>query len=411
VLFNSFEYLVFLPLAVVAYYSVSAQRRWAVLVATGMAFLAFASPWHAAIALGMAAVNFGTGLAIDRWADTPRGARVLFFALLFDVGALGYFKYQGFFVQNMNLLAQFGGVAPPLRAHEVLLPLGISYYCFQLIGYNLEVHWGRQPAEKHFGRFASSILFFPKLIAGPIERPHRFLAELRAQRPFRVDDLSAGLVLIGWGLFKKCVIADRVALFVDVVYQNPRELTGLPLLVGVFAYVVQVYSDFSGYTDIALGSGRMLGIQLSPNFNQPFSARSVTDFWRRWHISLSSWTNDYIFKPLSTYVSLETKWGHAGIVLSILVTFFVLGFWHGPSWNFVLFGLIHGGAVAFELLTKRARGFAASKLPPRIPDGVSHAATLIFYAFSCVFFRARTVGDALYIISHSFRGLTNVRLL
>ena len=410
-LFPSLEYVVFLPLAALAYHAVPARHRWAVLVATGVAFLGFVSPVHAAIALGMAAVNFGTGLGLERWADTPRGTRVLWLALLFDVGVLGYFKYQGFLLQNVNSLALLAGVAPPFRARALLLPLGISYYTFQLIGYNLEIHWGRESAEKHFGRFAASVLFFPKLIAGPIERPHRFLAQLAASRPFRAEDLEAGLVQIGWGLFKKCVIADRVALVVDLVYQSPRELTGLPLLIGMFAYVVQVYNDFSGYTDIALGSARILGIELSPNFNHPFSARSVTDFWRRWHISLSSWTNDYIYKPLSMYVSLETNWGKGGLVLSILVTFFVLGFWHGPSFTFIVFGLIQGAAVSLEFVTQRTRGAALAKLPARISDLLRHAATLTFYALSCVFFRARTVGDAVYIISHAFRGVGDLRAL
>jgi D-alanyl-lipoteichoic acid acyltransferase DltB (MBOAT superfamily) len=411
VLFHSLEYLVFLPLCALAYHAVPARLRWAVLVATGVAFLSFVSPLHAAIAMAMAAVNFATGLGVEKWAETPRGTRILWLALLIDVGVLGYFKYQGFFVDNVNSLVGLAGVASPLRARTLLLPLGISYYTFQLIGYNLEIHWGREQAERHFGRFAASIFFFPKLIAGPIERPHRFLAQLGEDRPYPADDISEGVVLIGWGLFKKCVIADRVAMLVDLVYKDPRGLTGWPLIVAIVAYVVQVYNDFSGYTDIARGSALVLGIELTPNFNAPFQARSITDFWRRWHISLSSWTNDYIYRPLSMYVSLETEWGKGGLVFSILVTFFVLGFWHGPSWGFVVFGLIHGLAVSFEFLTQRARGAALARLPARASDALRHAATLGFYALSCVFFRAGSVGDAVYILTHAFRGLGDVRSL
>jgi D-alanyl-lipoteichoic acid acyltransferase DltB (MBOAT superfamily) len=411
VLFHSLEYAVFLPLSALAYHLAPARHRWAVLVATGLLFLALVSPVHAAVALGLLAFNHATGLGIERWADTPRGVRVLWLALLVDVGVLGYFKYQGFFRENVNGLVGLAGIAPPFTVRALLLPLGISYYTFQLIGYNLEIHWGRETAEPHFGRFAASVLFFPKLIAGPIERPHRFLAQLGEGKPLRAEAVSSGLVQIGWGLFKKCVIADRVALVVDLVWQTPRAHQGWPLLVGIFAYVVQVYNDFSGYTDIALGSARLFGIELSPNFNHPFSARSVTDFWRRWHISLSSWTNDYIYKPLSMYISLETEWGKGGLVLSILVTFFVLGFWHGASWTFIAFGLVQGAAVSFEFLTQRARGAALGRLPARVADGLRHAATLGFYGLSCVFFRARTVGDALHVLTHAPRALGDLRAL
>jgi D-alanyl-lipoteichoic acid acyltransferase DltB (MBOAT superfamily) len=383
VLFHSLPYAVFLPLCALAYWTAPARHRWVLLVATGAAFLGSAGRLHLAIAVAMTAVNFAAALALEKWTDTRRGTGVLWLVLLLDVAALGAFKYLGL----------------------LFSPLGISYYTFQLIGYNLEVHWGRERAERHLGRFAASILFFPKLVAGPIERPHRFLAQLGAERPFRAAEVAAGIRQIGWGLFKKCVIADRVALFVDLVYKDPRALTGLPLLVGVAGYVVQIYNDFSGYTDIALGSARVLGIELGPNFDHPFSARSVSDFWRRWHISLSSWTNDYIFKPLSTIVSLKTKLGKAGIVGSLLITFLVLGVWHGPSFGFVVFGLLHGAAVSFEVLTRRPRGAALDRLPAKLADGLRVGATVTFYAFSCVFFRARKLSDAIYIVTHAFRGL------
>ena len=402
-LFTTLEYLIFFLLAAAAHHLTPGKHRWAVTVLAGLAFVSWASPIHAVAAVGMAAVNYGTAIAVDRWAETPRGTRFLWLALILDVGVLAYFKYQGFFVENVNALGGALGHSPGLHARAVLLPLGISYYTFQLIGYNLEVHWGREAPERHFGRFLASVLFFPKLVAGPIERPHRFFGQ--TEKKATSDDVVIGLRRIGWGLFKKVVIADRVALFVDLVYQRPTDLHGLPLLVGIGLYTVQVYCDFSGYTDIALGSARVLGVELSPNFDRPFSARSITDFWRRWHISLSSWTNDYIYKPLSMWVSLSTRWGLGGVLLSVLVTFFVLGLWHGPRWSFVLFGLIHGAAVCLELLTQRPRAALAERLSPRAAALVANALTVGFYAFSCVFFRARTVREALHVVSHAFRGL------
>jgi|HubBroStandDraft_6_1064221.scaffolds.fasta_scaffold115128_2 alginate O-acetyltransferase complex protein AlgI len=397
--FCSLAYLVFFPLAALAYHVAPTRHRWAVLVALGLGFMAWASPFAAAVAVAMAAVNYATGLGVERWAETSWGPRVLALALLLDVGLLGWFKYQGFFAESVNGLGALAGFSPALRARSVLLPLGISYYTFQLVGYNLEVHWGRESAERHFGRLLASILFFPKIVAGPIERPHHFLAQLGGEKRTGADDLAAGLRRIGWGLFKKCVLADRIGLFVDAVYDRPRELHGLPLLLGVALYAAQIYCDFSGYTDIALGSARVLGIELAPNFDHPFSATSVTDFWRRWHISLSSWTSDYIYKPLSLAISLGTRWGKAGLVFAVLVSFLVLGLWHGPSWCFVLFGLIHGVAVSIELVLARPRA------PRRVPLWVANALTVAFYAFSCTFFRARTVSDALYVIGHAFVGL------
>ncbi len=385
--FNSLEYAAFLPLAVLAYYAAPQRQRWMVLIVSGAAFLLFLSPVHLAIALAITTVNFYTGLGLEKWADSRRGSLLLWFAILFDVGCLGWFKYGN---------ALFGG-------SNILLPVGISYYAFQCIGYNLEIHWGRQRAATHPGRFASSVLFFPKLLAGPIERPHHFLAQLDSSKRFSTSDLASGLKQIGWGLFIKCVLADRIALVIDPVLDGRQEFNGLLLLACVFFYTVQVYCDFSGYTDIALGSARLMGIELIPNFDHPFAARSVTEFWRRWHISLSSWTNDYVFKPLSMYISFKTNWRRAGMVFSILVTFVVLGAWHGPRWTYVVFGLIHGCAVSAEALTQKARRAALARMPPWLGNRLSNVATIVFYSFSCVFFRARTISDALYVLGHSFR--------
>jgi D-alanyl-lipoteichoic acid acyltransferase DltB (MBOAT superfamily) len=397
--FCSLPYLVFFPLAALFYFAAPARHRWAVLVALGLVFLAWASPLAAAVAVAMAAVNFAAAIGLERWAETPRASRLLALVLAADVGALGWFKYQGFFADGANAVGAALGHPLGLAPRAVLLPLGISYYTFQVIGYVLEVHWGRESAERHFGAFLASILFFPKIALGPIERPHHFLPQLREGRPFSEGDLVLGLRRVGWGLFKKCVVADRIGLFVDAVYDRPHELTGLPLLLAVALYVPQIYCDFSGYTDIALGSAKVLGIDLAPNFDRPFSATSVTDFWRRWHISLSSWTGDYVHKPLSLAISMGTRWGKAGQVLAILASFFVLGFWHGASWGFVVFGLVHGAAVSVEMLLARPRA------PRRIPAWAANALTVVFYAFSCTFFRARTVSDAVYVMGHAFVGL------
>ncbi len=403
--FPSLEYLIFFPLAVAAWYAAAPRLRWAVLIGAGAAFLALASPTHFAFAFVLSLVNYFAGLALERWAETRKALWVLLATLAFDVGVLGLFKYGNAVLAGFAQLEALFGVAAPPRVLSLVLPLGISYYSFQLIGYLLEVYWGRQPAARHLGHFAATILFFPKLVAGPIERPHHFLAQLAAPKPFDPADVTAGLKLLGWGLFKKCVIADRIAFVIGPIFGHPRDFSGLPLAAAIALYTVQVYCDFSGYTDVALGSARVLGLELAPNFNHPFSARSVTDFWRRWHISLSSWTNDYIYRPLSMVISFHTSWRRVGTVFSILVTFGVLGLWHGATWNFVLFGLLHGAAVSVEALTSRARTRLLGRLPARVADRLNNVVTVVFYSLSCVLFRANSISDALYILGHAFVGI------
>jgi alginate O-acetyltransferase complex protein AlgI len=397
--FPTLEYALFLPISVLAYWSTPRNLRWLLLLVAGVVFLRFAGTYDAAVAFALGLANFLAGLAIESSGDTPKASVALWSVVLLDVGVLAWFKYRGLLADLFPALGPRGGPAG-------FQPIGLSYYTFQCIGYNLEIFWGRHSAERRVGRFLTSIFFFPKLVAGPIERPHHFLPQLGSSRQWYVDDLRRGALLIGWGLFKKCVIADRVSPVVDAIYANPSACSGWLLQLAILLYTVQVYCDFSGYTDIALGSARLMGIELAPNFNSPFSATSVTDFWRRWHISLSSWTSDYIYQPLSTYLSLTTGWRRLGTVVSILLAFLVIGVWHGASLTYVAFGLIQGAAVSAEFLwgsfrRKAKRPAPSSALGPRWRQ----AATIVFYACSCVFFRATSFSQAGYILSHALRGL------
>jgi D-alanyl-lipoteichoic acid acyltransferase DltB (MBOAT superfamily) len=411
--FISLDYGLFFPLAVLVYYAAPAHQRWAVLVAVSAAFLAWAGVAALAIAIGLAVVNYFLGIAIEKHADTRRASFLLLLALFCNVGVLAFFKYGGLFDYGSEFgtgldgMGVFFGASATSSHWAPLLPLGISYYVFQLISYDLEIYWGRAPAARHLGHLVASILFFPKLVAGPIERPHHFIPQLAAAKPFSAEDITIGLKLIGWGLFKKCVIADRMALIVNPVFETPHDYSGLALLIMIVLYPLQVYNDFSGYTDMALGSARCLGLEICPNFNHPFSARSLTDFWRRWHISLSSWTNDYIFRPLSAYALLNTSRRKTGLFFSITSAFFVLGLWHGATWNFVLFGLMHGVAVSFEALTQRSRArlWLWAKLPERVADRLANVATLTFYALSCVVFATGSIGDAVYMLGRAFGGV------
>lgn len=406
--FNSLEYGLFFPLALLLYYAAPAPHRWAVLVATGGAVLAWKGIAHLAIAVGLTVVNYAIGLAIEKHAEAPRASWLLGLALCCNLFVLGLFKYATVLGAGVHDVLAAIGVPAASGEWSFFLPLGISYYVFQLISYDLEVYWGRAPATRHLGHLAASVLFFPKLVAGPIERPHHFLPQLVTPRPFAAENVTAGLAQIAWGVFKKCVIADRIALIVDPVYENVHGFGQLTLLLTIGLYVVQTYNDFSGYTDIALGSARTLGLEIVPNFNHPFSARSVTDFWRRWHMSLSSWTADYIFRPLSTYVSFNTSWRKTGMAASITASFLVLGIWHGATWNFVLFGLAHGLAVSIETLTQRHRTRLLARLPERLADRLNNVVTVVFYACSCVLFRAASLGDAGYVLGHAFTSIGGI---
>lgn len=398
-LYHALEYTLFVAASLIAYYLVAPPHRWIVLVFGGGAFLAHAGLVNVVVALALATVNYATALLIERWAETRRAFLTVGVALFLDVAILVLFKYGSTIADHtQGLAAGMGGAG----LVDLVLPVGLSYYAFQVIGYNLEVYWGRKPAERRFGPFCASIFFFPKLVAGPIERPHRFLPQL--DQPKRVDwqVLASAIQQIGWGVFKKCVIADRIGLIIDPIYGAPHEYTGLALVAAIVLYPIQIYSDFSGYTDIALGTARLFGIELTPNFNRPFSARSISDFWRRWHISLSSWTNDYIYRPLS----MSMRSSKIGTVSAVLITFLVLGCWHGPQLTFAVFGLLNGAAVAVESLTQRWRQ-GATRPAPRLPDRLANLLTLAYFSITCVFFRAAHIQDTVHILGRSFVTLTD----
>lgn len=397
-LVHALEYLIVTACALLLHAILPRRLSWVGFVVAGATFLGFVGPRDLGVALLLTAVNWAAAIGIDKWAETSRGSAVLLATIGFDVVALALYKFGYLLVPHVPALRPLFGAS---ATGGLLVPLGISYYAFQLVGYCLEVHWGRGAVERNPGKLAASVLFFPKLVSGPIERPHHFFPQLEGAPRDRLLDLREGLARVAWGACKKAVIADRIAMMIDPVYRHPDAYAGLTLVVAIALYTVQVYTDFSGYTDIALGTARLFGVELQPNFDRPFSSKSITEFWRRWHMSLSSWTSDYVYRPLSMLISLNTRWKRAGLVFSILVTFGVLGVWHGASWSFIAFGLIHGVAVSFEAVTQKT-SFLPKSLSAAWADRVRNALTVGFYALSCTFFRASTVPDALTILKRAF---------
>jgi len=347
-LFHSLAFFVFFPLVVVATFATPARYRWAVLLMASYIFYGAWKPAYLLLIIISTAVDY---LAGKRLAATEGRARRAWLgvSLTVNLGLLVAFKYLDFIARSLETLIGFAGVGFDLPALELVLPVGISFYTFQTLSYTIDVYRGERGPERHFGRFALYVSFFPQLVAGPIERSTRLLPQLDSF-VFDRERLVSGLGLMLWGFFKKMVVADRAARFVDAVYGDPGAVQGVTIWLATYAFALQIYGDFSGYSDIAIGAARVLGIDLSTNFIRPYAARSVRDFWRRWHVTLSTWFRDYLYVPLGgSRVRLPRQ------CLNLMVVFLVSGLWHGASWTFVLWGGFHGVLLVAAVLWQRLR--------------------------------------------------------
>ncbi|MEO6136077.1 MAG: MBOAT family O-acyltransferase [Ginsengibacter sp.] len=303
-------------------------------------------------------------------------------------------------MQNLfDLLGIFHIYKPIPVFLEIALPIGLSYYIFQTIGYITDIYRGSIKAENNFFHFTLFTLFFPKLLVGPIERANRFLPQLSKPKYFDTENFIEGSKRIVWGLFKKLVVADRIAIYQNAVMASTNEQSGSTLVFASILYTFQVYADFSGYTDIALGTARLFGFDLMENFKQPLLAKNVSDFWRRWHISLSSWVNDYVFNPIALKYR---NWGIWSVFYALLISFVIIGVWHGASWNYVAFGLLQAIALIYETITKKQRKKLAKKIPVFLYNSISIILTFSFICFSLIIFRSEKFSDAENIIKGIF---------
>lgn len=321
-------------------------------------------------------------------------------SLAINLGMLAVFKYFNFLSGSVvDFLNLFSLKFSPLTL-KLLLPLGISFFTFQSISYTVDVYWGRIKPEKHLGLFALYLSFFPRLVAGPIERAGNLLPQFLEKHYFDYGRVTDGLKLMAWGFLKKIVIADGLAYFVDRVFNNIYGYSGPALIIATLLYAVQIYCDFSGYTDIALGSAQVMGFKLMDNFLAPYSARSIADFWRRWHISLSGWFQDYVFNPLYFFIAKSKILAGRGaklkhwlsFILAMLIGESLLGLWHGASWTFVFFGLYHGLAIIFYYLIK--------KWWDKLPTVLSVFLTFLVVSGGWIFFRASSLADVWYVFTH-----------
>jgi D-alanyl-lipoteichoic acid acyltransferase DltB (MBOAT superfamily) len=392
-LFNSFEFLLFFPIVTILFFLLPHKYRWFHLLVASCAFYMYFVPIYIVILFGTIIVDYAAGILIEQ-AEGARRKAFLVMSIITNVGVLAVFKYYNFFIENINY--GFHSYIPLLR---ILLPIGLSFHTFQAMSYTIEVYRGNEKAERHFGIYSLYVMFYPQLVAGPIERPQNLLYQFHRKHEFSYENVTNGLRQIAWGLFKKALIADRLAQTVDPVFKAPEHFSATAMCVALFFYAFQIYCDFSGYSDIALGTARVMGFNLMMNFNHPFRAKNLSDFWRRWHISLSTWFNDYFFTPLATTLR---NWANWGIGISLFLTFLLSGFWHGAAWNFVIFGVFHGAGMVYEFLTKKRRKKLFGKLPKRANALLSLFFTFTYVGFVRIFFRAATVKDSLYMSKKVF---------
>jgi D-alanyl-lipoteichoic acid acyltransferase DltB (MBOAT superfamily) len=357
-------------------------------------------PVYIVILFGTIIVDYIAGILIEN-ASGVRRKWYLVLSLVANIGVLAVFKYYNFFIGNVNDVFSIAGTAVRLPLLSIVLPIGLSFHTFQAMSYTIEVYRGNQKAERHFGIYSLYVMFYPQLVAGPIERPQNVLHQFHEQHTFNYQNAVSGLRQMLWGLFKKIVIADRLAMVADPYFNHPAGHSGTALAIAAIFFSFQIFCDFSGYSDIALGSARVMGFHLMTNFNRPYHARTISEFWKRWHISLSTWFRDYLYISLGgNRVSMPRMY------FNLFFVFLVSGFWHGANWTFILWGALHGFYLVFALLTQKIRkrtcdslGITAHKTLDRVLDNTF---TFALAAIAWVFFRAKNVHDALYIVKKIF---------
>ncbi len=400
-IFNSAEFLLFYPIVLLLYFTLPKRFKWIWLLAASCFFYMIWNPPLIFLILFTTAVSFVSGILIERSAKKSVRRFWLCATLITSLGVLFFFKYYNFLASSVGALASLFGASARDLSLNLILPVGISFYTFQTLSYVIDVYRGNIKAERHFGWYALFVSFFPQLVAGPIERPENLLPQLKADHKLESQNVFAGLSKMAVGFFKKIVVADLVASYVNAVYNDAASATGFGVVIASLLFSVQIYCDFSGYTDIAIGCARIMGIHLMLNFERPYRARSIKEFWARWHISLSSWFRDYLYIPLG-----GNRCSRARNYLNIFIVFLVSGLWHGASWTFVLWGALHGVYQIVGALTKAPREKLCSLLHINKNSLLfafwQRAVTFALVCFSWILFRANSISDALTLIGKLF---------
>lgn len=403
-LFNSVDYLIFFTAVVAVYYAIPSRWRWVLLLVASYFFYMCWKAEYAFLILFTTLVDYFAGIKMGTFSSRKARKPYLLLSVLANIGMLVGFKYLNFFSESINLVFREVNLNEPLPLFNILLPIGISFFVFQSLSYTIDVYRGIRTPEKHAGMYALYVSFFPQLVAGPIERSTQLLPQIRQPHTFSQPNLVSGVKLMLWGYFKKLVIADRLGMYVDNVYSHPTEFAGLSVILATVLFAFQLYCDFSGYTDIARGSARILGFELMINFDRPMTAKSIRDFWNRWHISLTTWFRDYVLYSLPYIKDKRVVYGK--LYFNVVITFLLMGLWHGAKWTFVIFGLIHGLFIVVEAISEKQRHWLYERIRinriPVLKNFLGMAVTFVVIIFSLLFFRSDNLGDSLLFLTNAF---------
>lgn len=395
-LFNSFEFVFFFIAILITYFLLPHKYRWILLLSGSCYFYMAFVPVYILILGFTIVVDYIAGILIEG-AEGRKRKIYLIISLIANIGVLAVFKYYNFFNDSLGSILNNIGYQNHLPYLDILLPIGLSFHTFQAMSYTIEVYRGNQEAERHFGIYSLYVMFFPQLVAGPIERPQNILPQMHSKHEFDYYRVVSGLRLMLWGFFKKLVVADRLAIYVNSVYGHPDLHNGTSVAVATLFFSIQVYCDFSGYSDIAIGCARIMGYDLMINFKRPYFAKSISEFWSRWHISLSTWFRDYLYIPLGGNRVSKIRW-----YVNLMIVFFVSGIWHGANYTFIIWGVLHGAYAIFGHLLKpyRERVMENFDISPSIERFFSIFFNLLLVAFAWIFFRAASLEDAFSLIEN-----------
>jgi len=394
-LFNSIEFIYFFPIVLILYFLSPHKWRWLVLLISSYYFYMSWNINYVFLILFTTIISYFSAIKIES-SKTRKEKRIfLAISVIASLGVLFFYKYFNFFGASLNDIFSSLGNSKQIPYLKLLLPVGISFYTFQTLSYTIDVYRGDISIERHFGIYALYVSFFPQLVAGPIERSTRLLPQFRVSQHFCLDNFVKGLKWMILGFFMKLVIADRLSLYVDSVYNNVYQHSGLTFLIATFLFAFQIFGDFAGYSSVAIGTARIMGYELMTNFKRPYFATSISDFWHRWHISLSTWFRDYFYIPIGGSRVGVPRW-----YLNLFLTFLVSGLWHGANWTFVIWGSLHGLYIVIENLLKLQ--VKKNQRIPLINRIIRTFIVFIFVDFAWIFFRANNISEAFYIIKSIF---------
>jgi alginate O-acetyltransferase complex protein AlgI len=399
-LFNSLEFIIYFPIVVAFYFAINPRYRWILLLIASYYFYMCWNYKYIILIITSTVIDYIAGIHIHKEQVKWKRKSYLLLSLLTNLGLLFSFKYFNFFGDSFNFIFEKLNLMRHLPELNVLLPVGISFYTFQTLSYTIDVYRGAKEPERHFGLFALYVAFFPQLVAGPIERSTRLLPQMHKHFKFDYERVKNGILQMCWGFFKKVVIADRLAEYVNMVYNNTSDYGGIQYIIATVFFAFQIYCDFSGYSDIAIGSASIMGFDLMRNFKRPYLAHNIREFWQRWHISLSTWFRDYLYIPLGGSRVVKWRWYY-----NLFITFLISGLWHGANWTFIIWGALHGFYMVSAIWTAGIRGKINTALFGKNTGlyNVAQIIVTVFLAwFAWIFFRANNIGDAFMIIRNIF---------